>query len=107
MNRKVPGPLFLALFLGSVAFPAAAFFVAPEARDGSGAGLAAAAACALAGHLITAFGNVPLNNALERSHGRGDERAARGAFEARWNTLHRCRTVLAAAAFVLVAVSVV
>lgn len=108
VNRKVPGPIFLLLFLGSLAFPAASFFVVPEGRTGSGTVLVgAAAACALVGHLITAGGNVPLNNALEGSRGRGDERAARGAFEGRWNALHGGRTLLAVAAFVLVAVALV
>ncbi len=32
VNRKVPGPLFLLLFLGSLAFPAASFFVEPDGR---------------------------------------------------------------------------
>ncbi|MFI1567399.1 anthrone oxygenase family protein [Streptomyces sp. NPDC020490] len=104
VNRKVPGPLFLLLFLGSLAFPAVSFFVAPEARDESeGTLVGVAALCALAGHLITSSGNVPLNNALESSRGRGDERAARMAFEGRWNALHGVRTLLAVAAFVLVA----
>ncbi|QLE75056.1 DUF1772 domain-containing protein [Streptomyces rectiverticillatus] len=104
MNRNVPGPLFLLLFLGSLAFPAASFFVAPQARDGSGSVLVGAAAlCALVGHLITSGGNVPLNNALESSRGQGDERAARTAFEGRWNALHGVRTLFAVAAFVLVA----
>lgn len=106
VNRKVPGPLFLLLFLGSLAFPAVSFFVAPEARDGSGAALVGAAAvCALVGHLITSGGNVPLNSALESSRGRGDERAARTAFEGRWNALHGARTLFAVAAFVLVALA--
>jgi hypothetical protein len=55
------------------------------------------------GHLITSGGNVPLNNALESSRSRGDERAARTAFEGRWNALEGARTLFAVAAFVLVA----
>lgn len=108
VNRKVPGPLFLLLFLGSLVFPAVSFFVAPETRDGSGTALVGAAAvCALVGHMITVGGNVPLNNALESVRGRGDERAARTAFEGRWNALHGVRTLFAVAAFGLVAVALV
>ncbi|MEW1722322.1 DUF1772 domain-containing protein [Streptomyces sp. NPDC093109] len=108
VNRKVPGPLFMFLFLGSLAFPAVSVFVAPEVRDGGGTVLVGAAAvCALVGHLITSGGNVPLNNALESSRGRGDERGARTAFEGRWNALHAVRTLFAIAAFVLVAVAVI
>ncbi|WP_308403860.1 hypothetical protein [Streptomyces sudanensis] len=60
VNRKVPGPLFLLLLLGSLVFPAASSFVGPEARDGSETALmGAAAVCALVGHLITVAGNVP------------------------------------------------
>ncbi|UZI27627.1 DUF1772 domain-containing protein [Streptomyces sp. VB1] len=107
VNRKVPGPLFLVLFLGSLAFPVASFFVEPDGRAGGGTALVGAAAvCALVGHLVTSGGNVPLNNALDSSKGRGDERSARTAFEGRWNALHALRTLLAAAAFVLVAMAV-
>ncbi|WP_258044519.1 DUF1772 domain-containing protein [Streptomyces sp. SM11] len=107
VNRKVPGPLFLVLFLGSLAFPVASFFVEPDGRAGGDTALVGVAAvCALVGHLVTSGGNVPLNNALEASKGRGDERSARTAFEGRWNALHALRTLLAAAAFVLVAVAV-
>ncbi|WP_432105292.1 DUF1772 domain-containing protein [Streptomyces sp. bgisy091] len=108
INRKVPGPLFLLLFLGSPAFPAASWFVAPDGRAGSaGALVGAAAVCALTGHLITSAGNIPLNNALESSRGQGDERTARVAFEKRWNALHLVRTLFAVAAFALMAVAVV
>ncbi|MCX4969431.1 DUF1772 domain-containing protein [Streptomyces sp. NBC_00654] len=101
-NEKVPGPLFLVLFLGVVALPVAALV--------SGAGgdarvlTAVALACAVIGHLITIAGNIPLNKALADSEG-GDDSAAREAFESRWNTLHLVRTVLSLAAFVLLAVT--
>ncbi|BFP51205.1 DUF1772 domain-containing protein [Streptomyces sp. CMC78] len=107
VNRKVPGPLFLLLFLGSLALPVASFFVAPDGRaSGDTTLMGVAAGCALVGHLITSGGNVPLNNALESSKGRGDERGARTAFEGRWSALHALRTLFAAAAFGLVAVAV-
>ncbi|MFG2816974.1 DUF1772 domain-containing protein [Streptomyces sp. NPDC048410] len=106
VNRKVPGPLFLALFLGSLAFPVASCFLAPDGRGGSATVLlSAAAACVLVGHTITAVGNVPLNNALESSRGQGDERAARTAFESRWRALHTVRTLFAVGAFVLTALA--
>ncbi|GFM97244.1 hypothetical protein Sfulv_20550 [Streptomyces fulvorobeus] len=62
----------------------------------------AALVCAVVSHLITVIGNVPLNNALAGAEG-GDDAAARAAFEPRWNTLHRVRTVLSTASFVLLA----
>ncbi|MFG3044924.1 anthrone oxygenase family protein [Streptomyces sp. NPDC048202] len=108
MNRKVPGPLFLLLFLGSPVLPLVSCFVAPEGRGGNATLLlGAAAACALVGHTITAVGNIPLNNALDSSRERGDERAARTAFEGRWRTLNTVRTLFATGAFVLTALACV
>lgn len=98
-NEKVPGPFFLLLFFGVIAFPAVVVF----GDDGVDRVLALAAlACAVGSHLITIAGNVPLNNRLAQSEG-GDESAARAAFEGRWNRLHRVRTLLSLAAFVLLA----
>ncbi|MDK0519529.1 DUF1772 domain-containing protein [Streptomyces sp. ML-6] len=99
-NEKVPGPFFLLLFVGVIAFPAVVVF----GDDGTDRVLALAAlACAVGSHLITIAGNVPLNNRLAQSEG-GDDSAARAAFEGRWNRLHRVRTLLSVAAFVLLAV---
>ncbi|MEU6920039.1 MULTISPECIES: DUF1772 domain-containing protein [unclassified Streptomyces] len=100
-NEKVPGPAFLVLFLGVIAFPAV---VALGGDGGSDRVLAVVAlVCAVAGHLITIAGNIPLNKALAESEG-GDDSAARAAFEAPWNRLHRVRTLLSLTAFALLAV---
>ncbi|MFD4986299.1 anthrone oxygenase family protein [Streptomyces sp. NPDC058374] len=108
VNEKVPGPVFLLLFLGSVGLPAASLWVPPEGATATGRALTVAAlVCAVLGHAVTAVGNVPLNNALAAAAGRGGERAARTAFEGRWNALHRVRTLLAVAAAALMAVAVV
>ncbi|MFF2012292.1 DUF1772 domain-containing protein [Streptomyces sp. NPDC058195] len=99
-NEKVPGPAFLVLFLGVIAFPAA---VVIGGDGGTDRVLAVAAlVCAVAGHLITIAGNIPLNTALARSEG-GDDSAARTAFESPWNRLHLIRTLLALLAFALLA----
>ncbi|WP_335936263.1 anthrone oxygenase family protein [Streptomyces sp. PTD5-9] len=104
-NEKVPGPVFLVLFVGVVALPAA---VAVTAFGGAGTGgaeracAAAALVCALGSHFVTIAGNIPLNKALAASEG-GDDTAARQVFEPRWNSLHRVRTVLSLAAFALLA----
>ncbi|MFD4943106.1 DUF1772 domain-containing protein [Streptomyces sp. NPDC058239] len=101
-NEKVPGPAFLVLFVGVIAFPAA---VVVGAGDGADRALAVAAlVCATGSHLITITGNIPLNNALAASEG-GDDSAAREAFESRWNNLHRIRTALSLAASALLAVA--
>ncbi|MFI7240130.1 DUF1772 domain-containing protein [Streptomyces cyaneofuscatus] len=104
-NEKVPGPLFLVLFLGVVALPAAALFTGLGEHDEvAGPALVGALVCAVAGHVVTIAGNIPLNNALAKSEG-GDDSAARQAFEPRWNTFHRVRTALVLAACVLLAIA--
>lgn len=104
-NEKVPGPFFLVLFLGVIALPAAALFTGLGEHDEvAGPALVAALVCAVAGHLVTIAGNIPLNNALATSEG-GDDSAARRAFESRWNTFHRIRTALVLAACVLLAIA--
>lgn len=104
-NEKVPGPLFLVLFVGVVALPAAVVVTAFGSGAGTGgterACAVGALACALGSHLVTIAGNIPLNKALAQSEGDGDDGAARAAFETRWNRLHRIRSALSLAAFVL------
>lgn len=102
-NEKVPGPVFLVLFLGVVALPVAVLVsgVGGESRLPV---VVAGLACAVAGHMITIGGNIPLNKALADAEG-GDDSAARTAFESRWNTLHRVRTALSLAACVLLTVA--
>lgn len=102
-NEKVPGPAFLVLFLGVIAFPAVAAFT--EYGEDGWLLVVVALVCAVVSHLVTIAGNIPLNQALAESEG-GDDSAARTAFEARWNTLHRFRTALSLAAFVLLAADV-
>ncbi len=106
-NEKVPGPVFLVLFLGVIAFPVAAFVVPVDGRTSAEGGLVAGAlACAVLSHLVTVSGNIPLNSALAASED-GDDGAARRAFESRWNTLHRIRTVLSTGAFALLVAAAV
>lgn len=127
-NEKVPGPVFLVVFLGVIAFPAV---VLVAEKDVWGRPLVASAlVCAIGSHLVTIAGNIPLNKALAASEppseslttgaartagapgegagegaGEGGDSAARTAFEARWNILHQVRTALSLAALVLLAVA--
>lgn len=111
-NEKVPGPVFLVIFLGVIAFPAAVLVA--ETDVWGRPPVAAALVCAIGSHLVTIAGNIPLNKALAASEspshartamapgaGEGGDSAARTAFEARWNILHQVRTALSLAAFVL------
>ncbi|ROQ68872.1 putative membrane protein [Streptomyces sp. 840.1] len=127
-NEKVPGPGFLVVFLGVIAFPVATLVTG---KSGWGWPLVAGAlACAVLSHAVTIAGNIPLNKALAAAEpvsgpvpapasvsvpvaaapgeggavaeaGEKADSAARTAFEARWNILHQVRTALSLAAFIL------
>ncbi|MEU9093205.1 DUF1772 domain-containing protein [Streptomyces sp. NPDC087901] len=99
-NEKVPGPVFLVLFVGVIVFPAVVTFTGNGEHEWPL--VAVALACAVVSHLVTIVGNIPLNKALAESEG-GDDSAARTAFEAHWNALHRFRTALSLLAFALLA----
>ncbi|MBT2441183.1 DUF1772 domain-containing protein [Streptomyces sp. ISL-36] len=101
INEYVPKAVFLVVFLGVVAFPAAAFLVPVDGRSETQKWLILAGLVgAVLNHLVTMGGNIPLNNALAASEGTGESPAAvRSAFEKRWNGFHLIRTVLITAAF--------
>lgn len=109
INEYVPRPVFLIVFLGVVAFPAAAFFVPVDGRGDTQKWLVLAGlACAVLNHLVTVGGNIPLNTALAASEGGGQPPAElRAAFEKRWNGFHLVRTVLITAAFALLTAAAV
>ncbi|WP_369144318.1 DUF1772 domain-containing protein [Streptomyces sp. R44] len=106
INEYVPRPVFLTVFLGVIAFPAAAFLVPQDGRTDTQKWLVLAGlVCAVLNHAVTVGGNVPLNNALAASQ---DEPAAvRAAFEKRWNGFHRVRTALIVLAFGLLTAAAV
>ncbi|MGW2018796.1 anthrone oxygenase family protein [Streptomyces sp. NPDC001927] len=101
INEYVPKAVFIVVFLGVVAFPVAAFFVPVDGRSDTQKWLILAGlVCAVLNHVVTAAGNIPLNNALAASERTGESPSAvRAAFEKRWNNLHLIRTVLIVAAF--------
>ncbi|WP_328538699.1 anthrone oxygenase family protein [Streptomyces sp. NBC_00344] len=105
INEKVPGPWFLLVFLCVVALPAAALAVPVHGRTDTALWLLTGGLlCAVAGHLVTIAGNIPLNSALAAEAGPGAAEL-RVAFEGRWNRLHLVRTGLSTTAFALVACS--
>ncbi|MFF4171076.1 DUF1772 domain-containing protein [Streptomyces sp. NPDC001744] len=113
INECVPRAAFLSVFLGAVAFPAAAFLVPVDGRtDAQGRLVLAGLVCAVLNHLVTLGGNIPLNTALAASGNvpggapEGDPSAVRTAFEARWNGFHRARTVLIVLSFGLLTAAV-
>ncbi|MEV1050858.1 DUF1772 domain-containing protein [Streptomyces sp. NPDC059017] len=101
INEEVPRPVFLAVFLAVVLFPAAALAVPGEGGSATRMWLVLTAlVCAALNHLVTIAGNIPLNNALASSESSPDAEV-RAAFESRWNRYHRMRTLLVLGAFVL------
>ncbi|MFE7409776.1 anthrone oxygenase family protein [Streptomyces laurentii] len=109
INEYVPKPVFLLVFLGVAVLPAAALFVPVDGRSDTQKWLVVAGlVTALANHLVTVTGNIPLNAALAASEAEGTPAATvRAAFEARWNRFHLLRTLLILASFVLLAASAV
>ncbi|MFI8517111.1 DUF1772 domain-containing protein [Streptomyces sp. NPDC085481] len=109
INECVPKPVFLLVFFGLVAFPAAALFVPVDGRTDTQKWLVLAGlVCAVLNHVVTAGGNIPLNNALAASEPADEPAAAvRAAFEKRWNGFHRIRTLLILASFGLLTASAV
>jgi uncharacterized membrane protein len=105
INEVVPRPAFLFLFLGIIAFPAAALAVPVDGRTDTQLWLIVAGlVCAVINHLITIAGNIPLNNALaaaENLSPAAPDSEVRAAFEPRWNLLHLIRTLFTLASFAL------
>lgn len=105
INRTILNPVFYAVFLGSVVWPAVALFFV----DGADGKILTAVALAfnLVSHGITASRNVPLNNRLDAARTGTDEEygAVRSAFERPWNRLHAVRTLFNLAGFVLLVVA--
>ncbi|MEU5403296.1 DUF1772 domain-containing protein [Streptomyces sp. NPDC005963] len=111
INEVVPRPLFLATFVSIVLFPLLSLFFPVDGRtDFQRNLLITGLVCAVANHVVTVVGNIPLNNALEAAakvtHSASDDQI-RLEFEPRWNQFHLLRTMLAIAAFGLMVGSVV
>lgn len=109
MNRAIQNPVFFAAFFGAPVFLmiSVVFYYdqAPRFRL-----LLAAVIVYLGGTLgVTIFGNVPLNNALDRfdSGAATDEEIAgqRASFERRWNNLNVVRAVSSTAALILAVIA--
>ena len=107
-NRQIVNPLFLAVFFGAPASAVAAVVVIP--RTGLGESTlpwaVAGAAGAVASLLITMFGNVPLNDRLERAEicTREALATARRAFERPWSRWNMVRAVASTGASIGLAV---
>jgi len=98
VNVAIVNPLFVATFLGApILAGAVAVLGGPEAR----AWAIAATALALGTVVITAAGNIPLNDALDAAgpvDSIPDLAAVRADFESRWVLLNAARCVTSAGA---------
>jgi len=99
INRSILNPWFLLTFLGAPVLAIAAV-IARYVTGGPGPWwpLISATALALLSVLITAALNVPLNNALDAA-GSTDAAGVREAFESRWVSWNKVRTVVSTASF--------
>lgn len=106
INRAIQNPVFFAAFFGAPIFlPLSAFLHYGQLMRFRF--LLAATVIYLIGTFgVTVFGNVPLNNALDRfnlkSATKEETALQRANFERRWNSLNTIRTVSSALAVLLV-----
>lgn len=111
VNRAILNPLFLVPFMSAMVLPAAAAVVAFMAGRPTRAWLlvAATATYTLGVFAVTAAGNVPLNNELDRFDAAAADEAGlsrmRHHYEDRWNRLHTIRSLLNLLAFGLATVA--
>ena len=109
INRRIQNPVFLAVFLGAPIFLAISAFwhygQTPRFRL-----LLAAAIIYLIGTFgVTVFGNIPLNNRLDRfdlkSATEEEISLQRANFERRWNNLNTIRTISSTLTVILVVIA--
>ena len=105
INRAILNPAFFLIFIGSPL--ALAISTIQQFHSGMGFWLllAAAVTYVLGTFGVTAFGNVPLNDALDALEiaelGELEIGRFRKSYEQKWNRLHLIRTVFAALSFLL------
>lgn len=110
MNRVILNPLFFLIFFGPVILiPLSTYLLKGAPTQVVWIVGTASLLYAIGLGLITIFGNVPLNEILDKSplaHMSLDElKALRGQFEVRWNRLHLIRTLTSALAFLLLIIT--
>ena len=108
-NRAIQNPVFFAAFFGAPIFlPISTYF--SNGQPPRFALLLAATVIYLAGTFgVTVFGNVPMNNVIDRFdlESATDEEIARqrANFERRWNNLNTIRTVSSTLALILIIIA--
>lgn len=111
INRRIQNPVFFAAFFGEpILLPPSVFLHYGQPLSMRFWFLLAATIIYLIGTFgVTMFGNVPLNNALDRfdleSAAEAEIALQRTNFETRWNNLNTIRTVSSTLAVILVAIA--
>jgi uncharacterized membrane protein len=112
MNRAIVNPVFLASFLGAPVLTVITAILASGDPASRGWAIFAAVFAVLT-LVITAAGNIPLNNALDAGgadqsgEAGGDVAAVRAAFEAPWVRLNALRAVCSSASLLTLALAAV
>ncbi|PZR29797.1 MAG: DUF1772 domain-containing protein [Citrobacter freundii] len=107
INRAILNPLFFVSFIGALLLlPAGAVVMYGQSRECFVLLFAAAAVYVIGSFGVTMFGNVPLNNMLDRfdliNAAASDLAAMRNDFEKPWNRLHSVRTFFSVISLLLV-----
>ncbi|MDC6365705.1 MULTISPECIES: DUF1772 domain-containing protein [Flavobacteriaceae] len=112
MNRSILNPTFFVVFFGPVFM---SFLSAFANKSGYGSvfwlSLIAATIYLIGVALVTIFGNVPLNEILDRTNllnsGTEELKNLRKQFEEPWNRFHGIRTITSTIAFGLLAIAAI
>ncbi|HUG83942.1 MAG TPA: anthrone oxygenase family protein [Euzebya sp.] len=106
INQRIINPVFIALFLGSLAWPVVVLVQGEETATGARGWVVAGLGLYLGAVGITGMVHVPLNVAMDRAAGTAppaEITALRTWVEPRWVRWHHARTVLAAGSFATLA----
>lgn len=110
LNRVILNPLFFLVFLGPVfLIPISLYLFRDTSSLVIGLLIGASALYIIGLGLVTVFGNVPLNEILDKtpleSYGLAEAKQLRDMFEGKWNSLHLIRTLSSTASFFLLLLS--
>ena len=112
MNRAILNPIFIIVFMGPFITHVANIFLFKSAHPTVFFLVITAAILYIVGLvLMTVFGNVPLNEMLDKvdllSASPEELKTLRDQFEVRWNQFHMIRTITTSLSFALLIISIV
>ena len=111
MNRTILNPLFFIVFFGPFLLNLMNLYFFQGAANIMWLLISATAVYFFGVVLITIFGNVPLNEILDktdlRSSSLDELKLLRDRFEVKWNRLHVIRTISAVVSFLLLIISLI